>query len=927
MSRHVWPSVSSGSNSAEETGDSVRAPFWQRFSRFLVAVGAGFCGSISNLTSGIFRVFEYMHLVDGDSLRSMWPASIRISRDQGENPANFLEGCWLGLGGALQLLLAAMVGVLVYPVRGARHGGTLGCLCGLVSGVVGLLFGTIGAALNVIQCIARGIYNSLKAAQVVVLVRPQRVFPADHSVQQYDFGAAQATELLRQGMPCAVASGLLQSVDSTLPLESSDHEQELQWTCHGQWTPTRGLSPGAEGGSSGALHPVARRPRYSASAGLVFGAGTASGIHWLDAVSQAEPTGHVDLMGAKSGEESDGYEECNQMAKAARTAPHSAKVDEHRAPQDYLVSTTDLLICIRRGLPQWVCRRRDILRVDVAEAPPVSSSSSDSFADAPRSTAPAGFKAGARGSWEPAFVFLPTAAATASHAGIRGEERLSNPAAERRLLRLCSSPPGTKSSCWPHSSHVHVPEAVPRPRRQAVSSLDSSCFRRMGRNIHVGAVGRVTHDSASSSPPRSRFAAFLGVMTVRVTVANQLRLPREILVDPQEAYLIYMKEVARQGGDADTVLRRGGKKWSAARSILHQVLIGSEGPTEFSASLTHPRHVSPSHYNCTWSATPTTPFGHAREGQSSCPSFGTMGSLGDSSDNLGICAEADFHRRLRRGRQEEAGRFRPSLKPVGDQVSGQGSALRSTPAGGALITGHPLRAATEAMTRDGTQELQKTVASLARSLFSRSHSRLSRDFKSSHSAKWMDDAAQPPESDEPEHNSGLSSRWAPQRSDGQGEGTSGVGTPTSTSGGREGAAPSLCAVIVSGVDTSAFHEDSNPTTCSLVSAPQGPETGSTRARASSSPREGGAEEALNCAQVERVARRKEQARERNQKSGRRTCDAGGRFQGIREVVLPRRKTTPLDVPPIITFEVKLNNWWTAAEAFSFISNCANKRLT
>ncbi|PHJ25603.1 amine-terminal region of a tm vesicle-mediated sorter, partial [Cystoisospora suis] len=263
-------------NNPEDTGDVVRAPFWRRLSRFLTAVSAGFCGSISNLASGIFRLFEYMKLVDGDSLRSVWPASIRVTRDQGENPSNFIDGCCFGFRGATQMLLAAMVVVLVYPLRGARDGGIRGCVWGVVSGVAALLFGTIGAALTLVQCIARGIYNSLKAAQIVELVRPPRVFPADHSVQQYDFGSAQATELLRQAMPNAVATGLLQHVESTLPLGIPDGGGGQER--HSTQPPATGrISAGPEEGPRVYPDRGGGRPLYPTSADLVLGVAAPSG--------------------------------------------------------------------------------------------------------------------------------------------------------------------------------------------------------------------------------------------------------------------------------------------------------------------------------------------------------------------------------------------------------------------------------------------------------------------------------------------------------------------------------------------------------------------------------------------------------------------------------------------------------------------------
>ncbi|PHJ17370.1 amine-terminal region of a tm vesicle-mediated sorter, partial [Cystoisospora suis] len=231
-----------------------------------------------------------------------------------------------------------------------------------------------------------------------------------------------------------------------------------------------------------------------------------------------------------------------------------------------------------------------------------------------------------------------------------------------------------------------------------MSLLNSSCDAHGGRSIHAGTTG---HGAASSALPRSRFPAFLGVMTVRVTVANQLRLPREILVDPQGAYQVYVKEIAARGGDAETVVGRGGgRKWSAAKSILHQVLAGNEGAAEFSTSLMHPTTpVSPSpQYDCMRSAMPTTPHGHMRLRNRSYPSLGAMVSLSDEGDSLIRRAGSDACRGLHCGQHRQAGNSPSSRTTILDKGSRQRATLRPTFENGAQSNGQPLRAPTPALT-------------------------------------------------------------------------------------------------------------------------------------------------------------------------------------------------------------------------------------
>ncbi|KAL8430016.1 hypothetical protein Efla_001371 [Eimeria flavescens] len=191
-----------------------------------------------------------------------------LVRTRIERPETFLDGCYVGSVGALQVLSGAVFAVAVLPAQRARESGCWGFCKGVLEGLASFAAGVVVTGLVLVTSFAAGVSTALRQKPFIVKTRPPRVFPPHLAVDPYAIHAAQAMSLLQGSTKNSLLPGTLQRVITAFPL---------------------------------------------------FG------------------------------------------SRSTRSHTHQITSEETlRHIKDYLILTSDLVVCLRDGQAQWVCRREDI---------------------------------------------------------------------------------------------------------------------------------------------------------------------------------------------------------------------------------------------------------------------------------------------------------------------------------------------------------------------------------------------------------------------------------------------------------------------------------------------------------------------------------------------------------------------------------------
>ncbi|PFH34306.1 hypothetical protein BESB_074580 [Besnoitia besnoiti] len=649
-----------GPDNADEVADTPRAALWRGIRYFLAAVGSGLCGSVSKLVSGLFRLFEMLRLVDGDSLRGMWPAAVRVTRDGIENPRNFFDGMKYGSLGALQLLFASWIGVVVYPLRGARETGPLGLVTGLVHGMTSLFFGTFGGCLNLIQSVAHGIYQSLTHAQTIYRIRPARCFPADHTIQQYGFHVSRAMKILRDSFPAA-AAGSLQPIEAALPLPRMLPPRG-SGVCLSSVPRTLAalpVRPEVTTGSTNAYPIAAEADPLSRARGRDAGEACEVCAARVKFVGQREVLRNAIVLGATAcfckpevplqrhatlavapesglkdgcgiGQESRRLGCDRRSAGGARQHNTSSMIPggptaegDSGEAQDYVAATAEMVLFIRNGRAQWVARKCDISDVNV-----FCSSSVHCVPEPDGVTGAGGADPGLSGrlgesstratthcsssadwdAWRPRTGARPLTAApspllqmqsraesSSSREHLPLQARLLSPESvgqrdPRAWLRTTVDDAGVDPLAQHHElpfSKADVASRIYRRRPSldmrhvADTSMQDERSGGLQELPETENERKVLCETATpggslpiSSPSPS--TASCEEIIVRVTVVNRAGLPKDVLTDPHSAYRTYVQEGSGQKGEAEHVIGQGSRRWMTAKGLLQQVLVGSD---------------------------------------------------------------------------------------------------------------------------------------------------------------------------------------------------------------------------------------------------------------------------------------------------------------------------------------------------------------
>lgn len=165
--------------------------------RCLVNVAGELVGALSNLFGAEFKLLELLGVLDVSALLALWPNELRVERRRLEKPENFLDGLKAAGAGSVQVLLASVVSVVAFPLRGLRLTGVRGCLRGALSGVLHLFLGVLSSPFIAATALTAGASSSLRQTSLVARTRPPRVFAAGLAVRPYGFHEAQAFGLLQ----------------------------------------------------------------------------------------------------------------------------------------------------------------------------------------------------------------------------------------------------------------------------------------------------------------------------------------------------------------------------------------------------------------------------------------------------------------------------------------------------------------------------------------------------------------------------------------------------------------------------------------------------------------------------------------------------------------------------------------------------------
>ncbi|PHJ21698.1 amine-terminal region of a tm vesicle-mediated sorter [Cystoisospora suis] len=210
--------------------DAPRPTFWGVMGRVVAGLLGDVIDGVGNVARGLFKLLETVRVVDGDDLLAMWPPILRINRGALECPDGLGEAVLRGAVVFVELLIASVCGLFVYPLRGySKHKDSteqvnsdtrkrwLFCGIGLLYGVSSFFCGTIGAILLLIHSCAAGFRVVLQRLPNIAYIRPPRSFPADHAVQQFSFHTSQAARVQRTAVK-SVGRTSLQPVVIACPL-------------------------------------------------------------------------------------------------------------------------------------------------------------------------------------------------------------------------------------------------------------------------------------------------------------------------------------------------------------------------------------------------------------------------------------------------------------------------------------------------------------------------------------------------------------------------------------------------------------------------------------------------------------------------------------------------------------------------------------
>eukprot|EP00918_Siedleckia_nematoides_P018099 GHVU01038742.1.p1 GENE.GHVU01038742.1~~GHVU01038742.1.p1 ORF type:complete len:987 (+),score=114.93 GHVU01038742.1:300-2963(+) len=159
----------------------------------LAAIVGGIFDSLSKISGSAIKVLELTRLVDSGDLLRLWPAPVRVTRLEVEQPSNFIIGTLKGLQGSLQGIGSSIAAIGLEPVRSVKkHGPWKGVFRGSLRGICAAVLGIVSSALMLVQGISSGFRNSLLTKKLPeAAIRPRRLF-LTNSVPPYNPDAGTA---------------------------------------------------------------------------------------------------------------------------------------------------------------------------------------------------------------------------------------------------------------------------------------------------------------------------------------------------------------------------------------------------------------------------------------------------------------------------------------------------------------------------------------------------------------------------------------------------------------------------------------------------------------------------------------------------------------------------------------------------------------